>query len=302
VPSSVSGGQIGIGPRSLFILGFDCGSRSRWRSSTGAGPAIAGHISDSLFPEASIRYYDFEETDRAAAACFRSGEREGHALMTPNCYDSGMEGDTVFLRTGDRVLARYRVKPDGRLRRLQPRRFAPVLDKIVSGGQPGADQRALRASRAAGVATRGWAPAERPGPPPEAGDLVSRRGRPDREARRHAAGGPPRSRPKPVPAAVNTRGSFTADELDMIRRLHALTYGAETANDSPACAGRHFPGLSTLNARVSRRGSSGSWGRRLASSATGRTVDARPCPAPCGTSCSAGSQPPGATSRQGGRR
>jgi hypothetical protein len=67
-----------------------------------------------------MRYYDSDETDRAAAAYFRAGEREGHTLMTPNRYDSGMEGDTVFLRTGDRVLARYRVKPDGRLRRLQP--------------------------------------------------------------------------------------------------------------------------------------------------------------------------------------
>jgi hypothetical protein len=34
-----------------------------------------------------------------------------------------------------------------------------MLDKVVSGGQPGADQRALGAARAAGVATVGWAPA-----------------------------------------------------------------------------------------------------------------------------------------------
>src|SRR5262245_46647993 len=33
-----------------------------------------------------------------------------------------------------------------------------MIDKLVSGGQTGADQGALRAARAAGVGTGGWAP------------------------------------------------------------------------------------------------------------------------------------------------
>lgn len=33
-----------------------------------------------------------------------------------------------------------------------------MLERIVSGGQTGADQAALRAARAAGLPTGGWAP------------------------------------------------------------------------------------------------------------------------------------------------
>src|SRR4051812_12471606 len=34
----------------------------------------------------------------------------------------------------------------------------PMLDRVVSGGQSGADQAALRAARAANIPTGGWAP------------------------------------------------------------------------------------------------------------------------------------------------
>ncbi len=33
-----------------------------------------------------------------------------------------------------------------------------MLDRVISGGQTGADQAALRAARAAGIPTGGWAP------------------------------------------------------------------------------------------------------------------------------------------------
>jgi len=45
-----------------------------------------------------------------------------------------------------------------------------MLERIITGGQIGADQGALRAARAAGIATGGWAPAgweTEAGPAPE---------------------------------------------------------------------------------------------------------------------------------------
>ncbi len=33
-----------------------------------------------------------------------------------------------------------------------------MIERILTGGQTGADQAALRAARAAGIATGGWAP------------------------------------------------------------------------------------------------------------------------------------------------
>jgi hypothetical protein len=41
-----------------------------------------------------------------------------------------------------------------------------MLKKIVSGGQTGADQAGLKAARAAGIETGGWARSVRPGPGP----------------------------------------------------------------------------------------------------------------------------------------
>ena len=63
-------------------------------------------------------YYDSDETDRAARLYFREGGRTGSNLMQPSRSDSGTEGNTVVLRSGDQTLARYRVKAGGRLRKL----------------------------------------------------------------------------------------------------------------------------------------------------------------------------------------
>ena len=72
-----------------------------------------------------MSHFDDDATDRAAAAYARKGECDGltpDQLDTPSLCDSGREGDIVTLRGGGRrqVLARYRVRPDGRLRRLKP--------------------------------------------------------------------------------------------------------------------------------------------------------------------------------------
>ncbi len=65
-----------------------------------------------------MSYYDCEETGRAVRAYHRRGNRKGQTLQQPNRYDSGLEGNTVVLRSGDNVLARYRALPDGGVRRL----------------------------------------------------------------------------------------------------------------------------------------------------------------------------------------
>jgi hypothetical protein len=65
-----------------------------------------------------MSYHDCEETDRAVRAYHREGERNGESRMQPSRGDSGLEGDTVVLRSGGRTLARYRVRQDGRLRKL----------------------------------------------------------------------------------------------------------------------------------------------------------------------------------------
>jgi len=67
-----------------------------------------------------MSYFDDDATDRAAAAYARKGERSGLTLDQPSRSDSGREGDTVTLRSGGRLLARFRVRPDGTLRRSRP--------------------------------------------------------------------------------------------------------------------------------------------------------------------------------------
>jgi hypothetical protein len=66
----------------------------------------------------AMSYYDCEETDRAVRAYHREGDRNGETRPQPSRGDSGLESDTVVLRGGGRVLARYRVRGDGRLRKL----------------------------------------------------------------------------------------------------------------------------------------------------------------------------------------
>jgi hypothetical protein len=66
-------------------------------------------------------YYDCEETDRAVALYFSRARRidgPDAAPAQPGRYDSGRDGDTITLRNVNGVLARFRIKPDGRLRFL----------------------------------------------------------------------------------------------------------------------------------------------------------------------------------------
>jgi hypothetical protein len=63
-----------------------------------------------------VSYYADDEVDKAVALYFRHAERNGLTVMQPNRYDCERIGKTVYIRTGDRVLARYRVCPDGYLR------------------------------------------------------------------------------------------------------------------------------------------------------------------------------------------
>ncbi len=65
-----------------------------------------------------MSYFDCEQTDRAAKAYHREGERKGLTLQQPNRHDSGLEGNTVVLRSAGNVLARYRALPNGGVRSL----------------------------------------------------------------------------------------------------------------------------------------------------------------------------------------
>jgi hypothetical protein len=66
-------------------------------------------------------YYDDEATDEAAKAhhrwCVRNGCGTTHDQ--PNRHDSERVGDVVYLRNGNRTLARYRVLEDSRVRRIR---------------------------------------------------------------------------------------------------------------------------------------------------------------------------------------
>lgn len=57
---------------------------------------------------------------RAVMAWWRFCQYHCYSYTQPNRWDSQLVGDVVELITCERLLARYRIRPDGRLRRLSP--------------------------------------------------------------------------------------------------------------------------------------------------------------------------------------
>lgn len=80
-----------------------------------------------LVPNASqtegmpMPYFDCDETDRAADLYFKWVARAGLVANQPNRQLSERVGDKVYLRNIQGDLARFRVLPDGRMRRIWPR-------------------------------------------------------------------------------------------------------------------------------------------------------------------------------------
>lgn len=62
--------------------------------------------------------YDCDETERAIKLHFKWCERNGYIPDQPASY-SGREGDEIVLQNHNGVLARYRIYPSGRLRRIE---------------------------------------------------------------------------------------------------------------------------------------------------------------------------------------
>src|SRR5262249_34268512 len=60
----------------------------------------------------------------------------------------------------DHPASRGPTRHDGQVRisPSPPATLRPMLDRVITGGQTGADQAAPRAARGAGIATGGWAP------------------------------------------------------------------------------------------------------------------------------------------------
>ena len=74
-----------------------------------------------LTVEPSMSYYATETIDRAAKMYFRWHERTGRFLQQPNRHECDQVGDKVRIRNCNGDLARYRLLPDGRMRRIWPR-------------------------------------------------------------------------------------------------------------------------------------------------------------------------------------
>jgi hypothetical protein len=68
-----------------------------------------------------MSYYDCDETDRAVDAYFAETSRLGHEPQQPNRHRTERQGDVITVANSRRVLARYAVRGDGRLRRLTNR-------------------------------------------------------------------------------------------------------------------------------------------------------------------------------------
>lgn len=62
--------------------------------------------------------YDCQETERAAVLHAKWCRRNGFMEDQPSATLSGFEGDTVTLANVNGTMARYRLTPSGRLRRL----------------------------------------------------------------------------------------------------------------------------------------------------------------------------------------
>ena len=62
-------------------------------------------------------YYDTPETDRAVELFSRWSERAGRFWQQPNRHETERIGDVIHIRNCNGDLARYRVLPDGNLRK-----------------------------------------------------------------------------------------------------------------------------------------------------------------------------------------
>ena len=80
-----------------------------------------------------MAYYEDEQTDKAVRAYLDYHDRRGTTAVQPSRSESGTEPDarTVVLRSGGRELARYRVKPDGSLRRLAATAVTDAFSKFA---------------------------------------------------------------------------------------------------------------------------------------------------------------------------
>jgi hypothetical protein len=65
--------------------------------------------------------YDDEATEKAIKHHWRWCERNGLIPNQPSSTDSERVGNTVYLRNCRGLMVRYRVSPDGRVRRLNDR-------------------------------------------------------------------------------------------------------------------------------------------------------------------------------------
>jgi len=68
-----------------------------------------------------MSYYDTDQTDRAVELFSRWSERTGRIWQQPNRYETERIDDVIHIRNCNGDLARYRVLPDGHLRKQWPR-------------------------------------------------------------------------------------------------------------------------------------------------------------------------------------
>ena len=69
-----------------------------------------------------MAYYDCDETDRAVGLYFRWCEMRDRDAAQPNRLITKRKGDVIHIANCSWDLARYRVLPNGRLRKMWPRR------------------------------------------------------------------------------------------------------------------------------------------------------------------------------------
>ncbi|AGA31647.1 hypothetical protein Sinac_7616 (plasmid) [Singulisphaera acidiphila DSM 18658] len=62
-----------------------------------------------------------EAIDRAVGLYFRWHERAGRTAVQPSRVTCELIDSTIYIRSGDRDLARYRVSGDGKMRRIWPK-------------------------------------------------------------------------------------------------------------------------------------------------------------------------------------
>jgi hypothetical protein len=68
-----------------------------------------------------MSYYDDDLTDKAVSLYHRWSQRSGLIPQQPNRQETERDGDVIHIRNIKGELARYRVLPGGRLRKMWPR-------------------------------------------------------------------------------------------------------------------------------------------------------------------------------------